>query len=116
MSSGIVESSSQGNEGQQKTVGGGISRGKMVQRLLAAGTNLPAFINDLIHTQAVVVAGTEAAAFLIERTAPGAEGEQQVPEGTFSLRPIAHIRPAPLEAPAEPRDLFHSMKDEQARR
>ena len=59
MSSGIVESSSQGNE-QQKTVGGGISRGKMVQRLLAAGANLPAFINDLIHTQAVVVAAEPA--------------------------------------------------------
>src|SRR5438477_193170 len=27
----------------------------MVQRLLAAGASLPAFINDLIHTQAVVI-------------------------------------------------------------
>jgi len=44
-------------------------------------------VNDLIHTQAVVVAGTEAAGFLIERTADE-KGEAQL-----GLRPIAHIRP-----------------------
>jgi hypothetical protein len=87
VASGIVESSSssQGNEGQQTS--GGISRSKLVQRLLATGSNLPAFVNDLIHTQAVVVAGTEAAGFLIER-ATDDKGE-----ATFGLRPIAHIRP-----------------------
>ena len=37
---------------------------------------------DLLTAQAVYVAGTEAAGFLIERV-----------EGKFSLRPIAHIRP-----------------------
>jgi biotin carboxyl carrier protein len=71
-----------------------------VQRLLATSANLPGFVNDLIHTQAVVVAGTEAAGFLIERTAAGPDG--QGPDGApaaggdaapFSLRPIAHIRP-----------------------
>ncbi|HYO10058.1 MAG TPA: HlyD family efflux transporter periplasmic adaptor subunit [Tepidisphaeraceae bacterium] len=88
MASGIVESSSQGNEGQQQTgISGGVSRSKLVQRLLATTANLPGFINDLIHTQAVVVAGTEAAGFLIERTTDD-KGEPQ-----FGLRPIAHIRP-----------------------
>jgi biotin carboxyl carrier protein len=94
VSQGTIESSSQGNEGQQQ-VGGAISRSKLVQRLLATSANLPGFINDLIHTQAVVVAGTEAAGFLIERAAPPAPAEGQAPsnEPLFSLRPIAHIRP-----------------------
>lgn len=86
MASGIVESSSQGNEGQQQG-SGGVSRSRLVQRLLATSANLPGFVNDLIHTQAVVVAGTEAAAFLVERTADE-KGEAQI-----GLRPIAHIRP-----------------------
>ena len=104
MSSGIVESSSQGNEEQKQGVsGGGVSRSKLVQRLLATSANLPGFINDLIHTQAVVVAGTEAAAFLIERTAPGAEGEQPVPEGTFSLYIRAYwAEPAVIDATWKP--------------
>ena len=86
MAQGIVESSNQGNEGGQQQ-GGGISRSRLVQRLLATSANLPGFVNDLIQTQAVVVAGTEAAAFLIERTA-NEQGEAQL-----GLRPIAHIRP-----------------------
>ena len=52
-----------------------------MQRLLEAN-NLPAFINDLLTTQAVTVAGTEAAGFIIERA-----------EEAVALRPIAHIRP-----------------------
>ncbi len=60
------------------------SRNKLVQRLLSAGSNLPAFVADLITTQAVVVAGTEAAAFLLE---PGVNAEEP------NLRTIAHIRP-----------------------
>src|SRR5687767_5246412 len=59
-----------------------MSRSKLVQRLLQASANLPAFLHDLLHTQAVTVAGTEAAAFLIEQA-----------EGGFALRPVAHIRP-----------------------
>src|ERR1043166_9377267 len=86
VSSGIVESSNQGSESQQQQQSGG-SRSKMVQRLLAASANLPAFINDLLTTQAVSVAGTEAAAFLLERGT--GEGEQEA----FALRLIAHIRP-----------------------
>jgi biotin carboxyl carrier protein len=86
VASGIVESSSQGNEGQQQQQqqqgSGNLSRSKLVQRLLDAGPNLPAFVTDLLTTQATVVAGTEAAGFLVERQ------DQQ-----FGLRPIAHIRP-----------------------
>ena len=83
MASGTVESSSQGsNPEQQQQQQQGISRSKLVQRLLATSANLPAFINDLLTTQAVVVAGTEAAGFLLERAESG-----------FGLKPIAHIRP-----------------------
>ena len=86
MASGTVESSSQGsNPEQQQRQQQGISRSKLVQRLLATSANLPAFINDLLTTQAVVVAGTEAAGFLLEKG--GGDG------GGFGLKPIAHIRP-----------------------
>jgi len=37
-------------------------RARLVQRLLDASENLPQFLEDLLRTQAVVVAGTEAAA------------------------------------------------------
>lgn len=62
---------------------GSLSRSKLVQRLQAANDSLPQFINDLLTTQAVSVAGTEAAAFVIERG----------PQGEPVLRPIAHMRP-----------------------
>ncbi|MDQ3440316.1 MAG: HlyD family efflux transporter periplasmic adaptor subunit [Planctomycetota bacterium] len=87
MASGTVESSSQGsNPDQQQQQQQGISRSKLVQRLLATSANLPAFINDLLTTQAVVVAGTEAAGFLLEKGG-GGDG------GGFGLKVIAHIRP-----------------------
>jgi multidrug efflux pump subunit AcrA (membrane-fusion protein) len=54
----------------------------MVQRLLDASASLPAFIHDLLTQQALTVAATEAAAFLVEQ-----QGESQ------TLRNIAHIRP-----------------------
>ncbi|HEY2586049.1 MAG TPA: HlyD family efflux transporter periplasmic adaptor subunit [Tepidisphaeraceae bacterium] len=53
----------------------------MVQKLLDA-PNLPAFLNELITTQATTVAGTEAAGFIIDRNGEG-----------FGFRPIAHVRP-----------------------
>jgi multidrug resistance efflux pump len=83
VASGIVESSDQGSEQEQadQKQQGGIARAPMVQKLLDA-PNLPAFLNELITTQATTVAGTEAAGFLIER---GGEG--------FGFRPIAHVRP-----------------------
>ncbi len=90
MASGIVESSQPGgsSEQQQQQQQRGQepgSRNKLVQRLLAAGSNLPAFIADLITTQAVVVAGTEAAGFLLEA------GNDN--DGSVQLKTIAHIRP-----------------------
>ena len=53
-----------------------------MQRLLDASANLPQFVHDLIQTQAVTVAGTEAAAFLIER-APANENGGGFPRTTF---------------------------------
>src|SRR3954470_21985269 len=81
MASGIVESSNQGSGQQQQGPG---KRSKLVERLLDASANLPAFMKDLLGTMAVTVAGTEAAGFLIER------GEQPDQAG---LRVITHIRP-----------------------
>jgi hypothetical protein len=94
----------QEHQRQQQAPGG--NRSQLVQRLLDASANLPQFVHDLIQTQAVTVAGTEAAAFLIERQGPGAEPEAADAELTdearavkaaqgpaFTLRPIAHIRP-----------------------
>jgi hypothetical protein len=83
MGSGIVEKSG-GSSQQDQQQPGVPSRAKLVQRLLSQSGNLPAFINDLLTTQAVVVAGTEAAGFIIE---PGPEGKG------FELKTIAHIRP-----------------------
>jgi hypothetical protein len=57
------------------------NRAPLIQRLLGA-PSLPAFVTDLITSQATIVAGTEAAGFLIER------GKQGI---TFRL--LAHIRP-----------------------
>ncbi len=54
----------------------------MVQRLLDASSSLPAFIHDILTTQAVTVVATEAAAFLVEKS-----GDSQ------TLRNVAHIRP-----------------------
>lgn len=65
----------------------------MLQRLLQQGSDLPAFIKALIESQGVVVAGTEAAAFLIE---PNNNGDGAQPQGgppDFKLRAIAHVRP-----------------------
>ncbi len=80
MSSGIVEP--QGPETSLQTQASA-SRSRLVQRLLTAAESLPQFIEDLLKTQAVVVAGTEAAAFLLEK-----QKDQKDP----ALRPIAHIR------------------------
>jgi hypothetical protein len=92
VASGIVETSEKRQEEEQKqqqSQGAG-QRAPLVQRLLEA-PSLPAFINDLLVTQATTVAGTEAAGFLIER----GDGEG------FNLRQIAHLRPD--NAPADKR-------------
>lgn len=87
MASGIVESTNQDSSDPNDEVTGGASarRGQLVQRLLAGGDNFQAFIHDLVTAQAVSVAGTEAAAFVVERQ-PNRAAE-------FELRSIAHIRP-----------------------
>jgi multidrug resistance efflux pump len=88
MASGIVEPSTpQESQEQQSKAPKAGERSKLVQRLLDGGPNLQAYLTDLLTTQAVTVAGTEAAGFVIER------GEQQ-----FNLRPIAHIRPDDSDA------------------
>src|SRR3954470_17078502 len=85
MASGIVESQNQGSgQQQQQQQGTAGKRSKLVERLLDASANLPAFMKDLLGTMAVTVAGTEAAGFLIER------GEKPDQAG---LRVITHIRP-----------------------
>ncbi|HMB95051.1 MAG TPA: HlyD family efflux transporter periplasmic adaptor subunit [Tepidisphaeraceae bacterium] len=89
MSSGIVESSQSGSE-QQPQKDQPISRTRLVARLLAASANLPNFVNDLILTQAQLVVGTEAAAFLVEP--PHEQG------GESTLKAVAHIRPDQSDA------------------
>src|SRR6185437_11136154 len=83
MASDIAETSSQESTVDEQQAGGG--RSKLVQRLLSSSGNLPQFLNDLLSTMAVVVAGTEAAGFVVERG--GETGQEMV------LRPIAHLRP-----------------------
>jgi len=96
---GTIEHSSQSQSSSSSASGGeqpgsGQSRSKLVQRLLEASNDLPQFLNDLLTTQAVVVAGTEAAGFLVERQ-PGKPGEDgaAAKEEKMGLRPVAHIRP-----------------------
>ena len=85
-----MQSQSQSQSEQQKTgTAPGASRSQLVQRLLDASANLPQFVHDLIQTQAVTVAGTEACAFLLEQAPPAEEGA--APGVNFRL--LAHIRP-----------------------
>jgi len=79
VASGTVETSEYSEETEQEQQQG--QRSPMVQKLLDA-PNLPAFVQDLITTQATTVVGTEAIAFLIE-----GDGESR------QLRLLAHVRP-----------------------
>lgn len=91
MASGIVEpSGSQEQKKQEEQQRQLPQRQRLVQRLLSGTPNLPAFMNDLITAQAMVVAGTEACAFLIEAAEDG-----------FALKLLAHVRPD--EAPHDVR-------------
>ena len=65
-----------------------VTRAKLVQRLIESAGKLPDFLEALVHTQAVVVAGTEAAAFLIEG---------QGPDGRPEMRTVSHVRPENVE-------------------
>jgi biotin carboxyl carrier protein len=79
---GIVETSqtSESAASSQASVGQAASRSELAQRLIDA-PDLPAFVTELISTQATTVAGTEAVGFLIESAA-----------GNLSLRLLAHLR------------------------
>jgi biotin carboxyl carrier protein len=83
MATGIVETAQGSSRDREKEQQQQATRSRLVARLLAAAPALPDFLNDLITTQAVVVAGTEAAAFIIKR------GEQS----GFILETAAHVRP-----------------------
>lgn len=84
MSSGMVQGTQSQQQKEKNERGGSTdaARLKIVQRLLAAGDNLPAFLQDLLNTQAMVVAGTEAAAFMVDRQTDG-----------MKLVPVVHMRP-----------------------
>ncbi len=82
MSSGMVQGTQSQKEKEDRGGSADAARLKIVQRLLAAGDNLPAFLQDLLNTQAMVVAGTEAAAFMVERQQAG-----------MKLVPVVHMRP-----------------------
>jgi len=68
---------------QQQEQQAAVARSRLVQKLLAPTPDLKQFLYDLAYTQAVVVAGTEAAAFML------IVDEQN--QGT--LDEVAHIRP-----------------------
>jgi multidrug efflux pump subunit AcrA (membrane-fusion protein) len=83
VASGIVESNEKESEQASPAPAPQANRSQLVQRLLNSSNDLPMFVNDLLTTQAVTVAGTEAAGFLLERGA----------ENTVGMRLISHIRP-----------------------
>jgi len=83
VASGIVESNEKESEQANPAPSPQANRSQLVQRLLNSSNDLPMFVNDLLTTQAVTVAGTEAAGFLLERGA----------ENTVGMRLISHIRP-----------------------
>jgi multidrug resistance efflux pump len=81
--SGIVEPAShQQAEEENKKRQTALTRSRLVQRLVAAAPDLPAFINDLITAQATTVSGTEAAGFTLE-----SDGK-----GGMRLVNVAHVR------------------------
>ena len=63
------------------------------RELLDAAQDLPTFIGDLLSTQAVMTAATEAAAFLVERTTTDSQGNP-----TIAFKDLAHIRPDASDA------------------
>ena len=78
MASGIIEEERSEEQEQEQQEG---QRAPMVQRLMDA-PNLPAFVQDLITTQATTVVGTEAIAFMVDAAQEGPQ-----------LRLLAHVRP-----------------------
>lgn len=82
MAAGIDQEQFSESKEQGQGQGQGNSRSRLVQRLMAATSNLPQFLNDLLMAQAVHVAGTEAVCFMIEQ-----QQEQAL------LKLVNHIRP-----------------------
>jgi biotin carboxyl carrier protein len=90
VSSGIVESQhGSSSESSKDGQGQNSSRARLVQRLMAAASNLPQFLHDLLMAQAVHVAGTEAACFMIEAQ----PSQENSAEQEATLRLVDHIRP-----------------------
>ncbi len=85
MASGIVESTESGSSREKETKGvaGDLPRRRLVQRLLASSADLPTFIRNLLEQQGMMVAGTEAVAFLVEKAG----------EADINLRVAGHVRP-----------------------
>ena len=82
MSSGMVQSSNSSQQEKEQSRPGEVTRPRMVQRLLSAGDDLPAFLQDLVNAQTMVAGGNEGAAFLADRN-----------ENVYRLVPMVHIRP-----------------------
>ncbi len=61
-------------------------RSPLGQRLLASAANLPQFVHDLLATQVLICAGSEAAGFVVETREEGGQTH-------LSPRLIAHVRP-----------------------
>jgi len=93
VASGIVENQSADKSLQAQ----GSSLTGLVQHLLVATESLPEFVKSLLKAQALMVAATEAAAFLVE-----AQKDPDKDQKEPSLRLIEHIRPdnSPPEARA----------------
>lgn len=90
MSIGLVESNPEREKQKQQEAAQPLARARLLQRLLAPTPNLPQFLFDIAYTQAVVVAGTEACAFLVEPAPPNPDKPD---EKGVQLRNCAHIRP-----------------------
>lgn len=86
----VVESQNSGSEQQQErerqAAQHQMTRSHLVAKLLAAGPDIHEFMHHLLTVQAIVVNGTEAAAFMLEQ-APQ-DGQPGV-----QLRNVSHIRP-----------------------
>jgi len=87
----IVESQNSGSEQQQErerqAAAHQMTRSHLVAKLLAAGPDIHEFMHNLLTVQAIVVNGTEAAAFMLEQ-APQPNGQM-----ALQLRNVSHIRP-----------------------
>ena len=84
----IVEAQNSGQEQQKEQerqqASQQLTRSTLVAKLLAAGPDIREFMHNLLHVQAIVVNGTEAAGFLLQP-----DPQQQ----SVQLHNVSHIRP-----------------------